>query len=351
MGYDLNYQINQARQFIGYCPQFDALLENVTAREHLDQYAAIKCLPKDLREQLVSQQIKELGLTELENKCAGTYSGGNKRKLSVAIALLGNPPIIFLDEPSIGMDPEARRFMWNVISRVSTKQKQSSIILTTYSMEEAETLSNRLNIMVNGQLKCLGTLTQIKNKYSQGYEVVIKTEIPKNQIQLMLNENKLQASAKLNTFQEIQNCLKNLNKSEFFSLISDEEAGKVIKQHIEQGKGITVEQLKEFVFIEEDGRNIQNFIQKELGSFSIIENFSNLYRFKINNVQISIGRVFEIFEQNKNNLNICSYNIRQATIEQIFNNFAQGRYENYEKKINNAKQLFFSQNCELKPIK
>ncbi|KAL4430213.1 hypothetical protein ABPG74_014772 [Tetrahymena malaccensis] len=332
MGYDLNYQMNQARQFIGYCPQFDALLENLTAREHLELYAAIKCIPKDLREQLVSQQIKELGLTELENKCAGSYSGGNKRKLSVAIAMLGNPPIILLDEPSTGMDPEARRFMWNVISRVSTKQKQSSIILTTHSMEEAEALSNRLTIMVNGQLKCLGTLTQIKNKYGQGYEIVVKTEIPKNQIQKKLQEIKLQASAKLNTFQDIQNCLNEIHKSEFFSLINEEDAGKAIKEHIEQGKGITVEQLLEFVFIEEDGKTIQNFIQKELGFYKIIEHFSNLYRFRINNMQNSIGRVFELFEQNKNNLNICSYNVRQATIEQIFNNFALGRYDSHEKK-------------------
>lgn len=89
-------------------------------------------------------------LISFEGKTAGTFSGGNKRKLSVAIAMLGNPPIVFLDEPSTGMDPEARRFMWNVISRISTKRKQSSIILTTHSMEEAEALSTKIAIMVDG---------------------------------------------------------------------------------------------------------------------------------------------------------------------------------------------------------
>jgi len=127
-----------------------------------------------------------MGLSEFENKCAGTYSGGNKRKLSVAIAMLGNPPIVFLDEPSTGMDPEARRFMWNVISRISTKRKQSSVILTTHSMEEAEALCTKLTIMVNGTFKCLGTLTQIKNKFGQGYEVVVKTEIPKEETKKMV---------------------------------------------------------------------------------------------------------------------------------------------------------------------
>ncbi len=87
-----------------------------------------------------------MDLTEFENKLAGTYSGGNKRKLSVAIAMLGNPPTVFLDEHSTGMDPAARRFMWSVISRISTKRKSSSIILTTHSMEEAEALSTRIAI-------------------------------------------------------------------------------------------------------------------------------------------------------------------------------------------------------------
>jgi ATP-binding cassette, subfamily A (ABC1), member 3 len=94
-----------ARKNIGYCPQFDALSENLTSREHLELYAAIKGIPKDKREQLISKKIKEMNLTEFENIPAGTYSGGNKRKLSVAIAMLGNPSIVFLDEPSTGMDP------------------------------------------------------------------------------------------------------------------------------------------------------------------------------------------------------------------------------------------------------
>lgn len=72
--------------------------------------------------------------------------------------MLGNPPIVFLDEPSTGMDPKARRFMWNVISRISTKRKQSSIILTTHSMEEAEALATKIGIMHEGQFKCMGSV-------------------------------------------------------------------------------------------------------------------------------------------------------------------------------------------------
>lgn len=84
-------------------------------------------------------------------------SGGNKRKLSVAIAIIGNPQIILLDEPSAGMDPESRRFMWEVVARISN-EKTSSIILTTHLMEEAEALSTKMGIMVKGGMfKCFGS--------------------------------------------------------------------------------------------------------------------------------------------------------------------------------------------------
>lgn len=99
-----------------------------------------------------------MDLLRFENILSSKLSGGNKRKLSVSIAMIGNPPIVFLDEPSTGMDPEARRFMWDVISRISTERKRSSIILTTHSMEEAEALSTKIGIMVDGELKCLGSI-------------------------------------------------------------------------------------------------------------------------------------------------------------------------------------------------
>jgi ATP-binding cassette subfamily A (ABC1) protein 3 len=100
----------------------------------LELFYDLKSLPGELRDELVSQKIKEMNLEEYEDKLSGTLSGGNKRKLSVAMAMIGNPNIIFLDEPSTGMDPKARRFMWKIISRIASEKKQSTIILTTHSM-------------------------------------------------------------------------------------------------------------------------------------------------------------------------------------------------------------------------
>ena len=118
-------------------------------------------------------------MAEHRNKPAGTLSGGNKRKLSVGMAIVGNPPIILLDEPSAGMDPEARRFMWSVVEKISQRDKKSAVILTTHSMEEAEALSTKMGIMVRGGIfRCFGSSQHIKNKFATGFEVQIKIRKP-----------------------------------------------------------------------------------------------------------------------------------------------------------------------------
>ncbi len=91
----------------------------MTVEEHLDYYSRLKGILASKRKALIEKQIKEMNLEEHRKKPAGTLSGGNKRKLSVAMSVLGNPPIILLDEPSAGMDPEARRFMWSVVAKIS----------------------------------------------------------------------------------------------------------------------------------------------------------------------------------------------------------------------------------------
>jgi len=107
----------------------------MTAREHLQFYAQVRGVPDDLIDQTAEELLTKMSLTKYADRQAGTYSGGNKRKLSVAIALIGEPAVVLLDEPSTGMDPEARRFMWDVIS-ASTKGR--TIVLTSHSMEECE---------------------------------------------------------------------------------------------------------------------------------------------------------------------------------------------------------------------
>ena len=156
---------------VGNCPQFDALMSTLTAREHLYLFARIKGVKEELLAGYVQSMIDRLGLQAgiADRPCKG-YSGGNKRKLCVGLALVGNPPIVFLDEPSTGMDPASRRFMWDFIAHT---MKGRAVILTTHSMEEAEALCQRIAIMVGGALRCLGNAQRLKSLYGDGYQLAV----------------------------------------------------------------------------------------------------------------------------------------------------------------------------------
>ncbi|XP_048469306.1 ATP-binding cassette sub-family A member 2 [Rhincodon typus] len=164
----------KVQQSIGYCPQFDALFDELTAREHMELYTRLRGVPWKDEERVINWALDKLELTKYADKPAGTYSGGNKRKLSTAIALIGYPSLIFLDEPTTGMDPKARRFLWNLILDIIKTGR--SVVLTSHSMEECEALCTRLAIMVNGRFKCLGSIQHLKNRFGDGYMITVRTK-------------------------------------------------------------------------------------------------------------------------------------------------------------------------------
>lgn len=170
--------VNTARQRIGYCPQENGQLDILTVREHLEIFGTIKGIDKKNIKQAAQDKIAAMDLLDHHWKRAMNMSGGNRRKLMVAMAMMREPPLIFLDEPSAGMDPMARRFMWAVIQDISSTRAKSTVVLTTHSMEECEALCTRTCIMVNGVFRCLGTQQHIKSKYGQGYSVSTKLAKP-----------------------------------------------------------------------------------------------------------------------------------------------------------------------------
>ncbi|KAH9491700.1 ATP-binding cassette sub- A member 1 [Bulinus truncatus] len=170
--YSIRKEMVAVRRFMGYCPQFDALDPLLTGREHLEFYARIRGISSKDVKHVADWAIKRLGLIRYGDKISSSYSGGNKRKLSTAIALIGNPPIIFLDEPTTGMDPGARRFLWNCINNIVKSGR--SVVLTSHSMEECEALCSRLAIMVNGTFQCLGSVQHLKNRFGNGYTIILR---------------------------------------------------------------------------------------------------------------------------------------------------------------------------------
>ncbi|CAI5656359.1 unnamed protein product [Oreochromis niloticus] len=154
---------------IGYCPQVDALDDLLTGEEHLYFYARIRGVSKWETDRLVNYLLKRLQLNYHRNIITDGYSCGTRRKLSTALALIGNPQILLLDEPSSGMDPRTKRHLWKIISE-EVKGK-CAVVLTSHSMEECEALCSRLAIMVKGQFRCLGSLQHIKNRFGSGFTV------------------------------------------------------------------------------------------------------------------------------------------------------------------------------------
>lgn len=154
---------------IGYCPQFDALFPKLTAVEHLVFYAKCRGVDRRYIKSTVNWAVEHMQLKTYCQEISDSYSGGNKRKLSAAIALISDPQVVLLDEPSAGMDPKSQRFMWDLILQL--KQNKRTVIITSHSMEECEALCTRTAVMVEGQFYCMGTIQNLKEKYVCQYSL------------------------------------------------------------------------------------------------------------------------------------------------------------------------------------
>ena len=329
-GKDIRGHFNELNDLFGYCPQFDAIFEHLTVYENLEFYATIKGIKKNLIDALIKNMILEMALTEFTNKIAGRLSGGNKRKLSVAISMLGNPPIILLDEPSTGMNPEARRFMWSVIHKMSTKGRKSSIILTTHSMDEAETLCKRMGIMVNGEFVCLGSASQIKETYGYGYECNLRIKpIPQEEQLEILQKNSIIYDIKVNN-ENLSQILNDLKKSNFLDELKPGRLGSRIKKSIDLNGSIHIQTLLNWIFFVENALKFITHGKKYFSQIILTEYIENNFIFKLlkGNEQKSIGFLFGLFEEKKDEFHVTEYCLQQTSLEQIFNTFAANQGKN-----------------------
>lgn len=173
-GLDIQTHMDGIYTSMGVCPQHDLLWETLTGREHLLFYGRLKNLKGSALTQAVEESLKSVNLFYggVADKQAGKYSGGMKRRLSVAISLIGDPKVVYMDEPSTGLDPASRNNLWNVVKHA---KQDCAIILTTHSMEEAEVLCDRLGIFVDGSLQCIGNPKELKARYGGSYVFTMTT--------------------------------------------------------------------------------------------------------------------------------------------------------------------------------
>ncbi|VAI77754.1 unnamed protein product [Triticum turgidum subsp. durum] len=158
---------------MGVCPQNDMLWEMLTGREHLQFYGRLKSLSGSALDLAVEESLRSVNLLlgGAADKQVRKYSGGMKRRLSVAISLIGDAKVVYMDEPSTGLDPASRKSLWTAVKQA---KQDRAIILTTHSMEEAEVLCDRLCIMVDGRLQCIGRPKELIARYG-GYYVLTMT--------------------------------------------------------------------------------------------------------------------------------------------------------------------------------
>jgi ABC-type multidrug transport system ATPase subunit len=168
-GYDGKTQFDKLRPMIGYCPQENPLFDYMKVKEIIKFYLNLK-----KSNETIESVCRTFNLTKYLDTYCVNLSGGNKRKLTFAIALMNKPSLLLLDEPSTGVDPESRRIMWKNINELSNTGHQYNMILTTHSIEEAEILCDRVSWLKKGNFVCIGNPEQLKLKYSNGYKLHIK---------------------------------------------------------------------------------------------------------------------------------------------------------------------------------
>lgn len=177
-GYNIDSHPSEARRRVGFCPQFDVLFERLTVEEHLFFYGIVKGARDELKQE-IEELLVQSGLDVHRRKLSKALSGGYKRKLSLAIAMIAKSKVLILDEPTSGMDPESRRKVWDFLQLI---RHDRLILMTTHHMEEADALGDRIAVMSSGQVKCCGSALFLKKVFNAGYHLRISKSHNWNQV-------------------------------------------------------------------------------------------------------------------------------------------------------------------------
>jgi ATP-binding cassette, subfamily A (ABC1), member 3 len=319
---------SEVRRLIGYCPQHDALLDLLTVREHLQLFGRLKGVAAGpTLAAMVSALIETLDLSSHAHKLACTLSGGNKRKLSVGIALIGSPPLVFLDEPSTGVDPAARRFMWSVIETLSTQRKECTVILTTHVMEEAEALCGKIGVMVGGRLRCIGSGQHLKSRFGHGYQLELKLATPTlEQLAKLQRGLSVSLPAEINAADVASVCA-SLGMPGRAVAVCDAGEGHMIHHAMVSTGSCPVELFCEWWLQENAVASASEFVRGNFAGSALLERHDVALRYNLA-ADTSLAEVFATLELAKERgLCVQEYGVCQTSLEQIFNEFASQQQE------------------------
>lgn len=322
---------------VGYCPQFTSLLEYLTVREHLELFLTLKGvqMSRQRREGRGLLDLEKLlalfNLEEFKHVPAGKLSGGNQRKLQVAIALIGSPELIVLDEPTCGMDIENRRFVWRVLSSLKTSpmfsHSGSTIVLTSHSMEECEFLCSAVAILKRGQLQCSGTIPWLKKVFQQGHLLQVRVKEPSaHAVQKIISSlahyrDFLQGQFAAENFSipvvKAPSTTKLVTKERLVELLS------AIKLQHFHGDG---KQLGFALAVEDIFSSVQAFLEE---SFSVAPVEKQGLTLKLNvspangEKENQLKNLFQVLSRLEQQIRVQSYTLAETTLEDIFLDIAE----------------------------
>ena len=316
------YNVSKSSDFskltklIGYCPQENALFDYLTVEETLKYFQKLKEYQgrANINEEYDINKIYDIfGLSKYKKKLTINLSGGNKRKLSFAIALMNNPKIILLDEPSTGVDPESRRLMW--INLLSLKGEYN-MILSTHSMEEAEILSDRVGWMKEGNFAVEGIPEELKIRFSSGYYLFIK----------FISFDELHEKANEQNDNNINNIMdKNINLNEiknyFSNIIKVENEMKILLG--ENNNEVSISE-KDNILIMNKIYEVFKTIEGKYKDVQVIERVidNNSFKFLFHIEQKKQGEIFKNILNIKSNIKeVSEININIESLENILTKF------------------------------
>lgn len=324
---------------VGFCPQFDAIFEGLTGREQLEFYAAIKGMHATQLKKQAEEVLSQVGIGSADrDRLALHYSGGQKRKLSLACALIGNPSVVFFDEVTTGVDPGSRREIWNVISQLTNTTnaatgKKPCAVLTTHSMEECEALCSRIGIMSRGRLICLGSAQRLKSKFGHGYQIELKVkQIAESDTDFAAICERLRSHqcSDIEATAPIEKMFFNIEQTHaaLTAISGDDSLSSMVTtgnfdaanifNEAHSTDGVSLPILAIFVASQLRMQNLDRFVSTTWGGVRR-ERQDMKVRYEISSSDSNLRDIFSDIEENKDKLWLSEYSVNQTSLEQVFN--------------------------------
>ena len=290
-GHSIRTELERSHEFIGYCPQFDLLWEDLSVENTLLFYSRIKNKNENKIISMVEKILQDVKLTRFRNYLVRELSGGMKRRLSLGIALIGEPPIVFLDEPTTGLDPKNKREIWDILSHCKANR---CMILTTHLMDEAETLCDRIGIILKGRIRCLGSQYKLKADYGKGFKLCIN-------LQPYIYEDTLDNESKEENLKRLDDIVKETSDRKMGFVF---DKNKIIVQN--KKNELRIQKIQQFL----NGIFVQDCkLMEKHRSAAIFEIGSNVFNPEL---------LFKQLEESKEELEISNWAISQIDLEDIF---------------------------------